>query len=146
MQCTYSIMNYNLLCQLMFATRITCYINPQKSWALPTLLSILGLLIRRIKRILNSPILTGEGMVVGWVSSPCSGYEGAAQLRSPFVAAAGGDIRDVWMSPASAVQPSAAGFSRQQTSVAQNSEVENPGKRRKIPRVTASGRVRVARH
>jgi hypothetical protein len=86
-------------------------------------------------------------MVVGWVSSPCSGYEGAAHLRSPFVAAGGGDVRDVWMSPASAIQPpSAAGFSRQQTSVAQNSEVENPGKRRKIPRVTASGRVRVARH
>ena len=86
-------------------------------------------------------------MVVGWVSSPCSGYEGAAHLRSPFLAASGGDVRDVWMSPASAVQPpSAAGFSRQQTSVAQNSEVENPGKRRKIPRVTASGRVRVARH
>jgi hypothetical protein len=85
-------------------------------------------------------------MVVGWVSSPCSGYEGAAHLRTPFVAA-GGDVRDVWMSPASAFQPpSTAGFARQQTSVAQNSEVENPGKRRKIPRVTASGRVRVARH
>ncbi len=87
-------------------------------------------------------------MVVGWVSSPCSGYEGAAHLRSPFLAAGGDvrDARDVWMSPASAVQPSAVGFSRQPTSVAQNSEVENPGKRRKIPRVTASGRVRVARH
>jgi hypothetical protein len=88
-------------------------------------------------------------MVVGWVGSPCSGYEGAAHLRSPFVAAGGGDVRDVrdvWMSPASAIQPSAAGFGRQQTSVAANSEVENPGKRRKIPRVTASGRVRVARH
>jgi len=89
-------------------------------------------------------------MVVGWVSSPCSGYEGAAHLRSPFLAASGGDVRDardVWMSPASAFQPPpTAGFARQQTSVAQNSEVENPGKRRKIPRVTASGRVRVARH
>ncbi len=135
----------------MFVTRITFYINPQKSWALPTLLSSLGLLIRRTNRILNSTFLTGEGMVVGWVSSPCSGYEGGAHLRSPpFVAAGGGDVRDVrdvWMSPASAIQPpSAAGFSRQQTSVAENSEVENPGKRRKIPRVTASGRVRVARH
>ncbi len=132
--------------------RIKCFINLQKSWPVPALPSSLELLIRRITSnigFLNSPFLTGEGMVVGWVGSPCSGYEGAAHLRSPFLAAGSDvrDARDVWMSPASAIQPpAAAGFSRQQTSVAQNSEVENPGKRRKIPRVTASGRVRVARH